>query len=210
MQKMLSTFLHCLSFARFLALWHIPAELRGVTFSETDLNIGPDQWLQDLGVRMGAGRLRIDELVDRLYKNFKERFVVGEVVVGVHEASPCMCRILKILEDEKDGSHQYEVAWLDDDNRRIGTSKESADNLKRKKVPFSRALLKAFVRESASSGPSRNSPWSVHDKHARKYKIALVAPEQIKPKETPSKRTPPSERGQRNEVSDLDSFLAMH
>ncbi|CAM6033742.1 unnamed protein product [Sphagnum compactum] len=147
-------------------------------------------------------RLRIDELVDRLYKNFKERFVVGEVVVGVREASPCMCRILKILEDEKDGSHQYEVAWLDDDNRRIGTSKESADNLKRKKVPFSRALLKAFVRESASSGPSRNSPWSVHDKHARKYKIALVAPEQIKPKETPSKRTPPSERGRRNEVDE--------
>ncbi|CAM6024856.1 unnamed protein product [Sphagnum balticum] len=144
-------------------------------------------------------RLRIDELVDRLYKNFKERFVVGEVVVGVHEASPCMCRILKILEDANDGSHQYEVAWLDDDNRRIGTSKESADNLKRKKVPFSRALLKAFVRESASSGPSRNSPWSVHDKHARKYKIALVAPEQIKPKETPSKRTPPSERGRRKE-----------
>jgi len=147
-------------------------------------------------------RLRIDELVDRLYKNFKETFVVGEVVVGVREASPCMCRILKVLEDEKDGSHQYEVAWLDDDNRRIGTSKESADNLKRKKVPFSRALLKAFVRESASSGPSRNSPWSVHDKHARKYKIALVAPEQIKPKETPSKRTPPSERGRRNEVDE--------
>ncbi|CAK9215864.1 unnamed protein product [Sphagnum troendelagicum] len=153
--------------------------------------------------------LRIDELVDSLYKDFKERFVVGEVVTGTRgegsSTSTCMCQILKVLKEEgkKDETPRYNVAWLDDNNRKIGISKESADDLKHKRHPFSRALLKAFVRESASSGPSRNSPWSVHDKQAQKYKIPLVAPEWPKLTDTPLKRTPPSERGKHNKVDEM-------
>jgi hypothetical protein len=162
-----------------------------------------------LGYVVDAGPLRIDELVDSLYKDFKERFVVGEVVTGTRgegsSTSTCMCQILKVLKEEgkKDETPRYNVAWLDDNNRKIGISKESADDLKRKQHPFSRALLKAFVRESASSGPSRNSPWSVHDKQARKYKIPLVAPERPKLTDTPLKRTPPSERGKHNKVDEM-------
>lgn len=148
-----------------------------------------------------AGPLRIDELVDRVYKDFKERFVVGEEVAGVREDLPCLCRIVKVLEQDEDESPLYEVAWLDDERKKIGTSEELADNLRRKKHPFSRALLKAFIRESASSGPSRNSAWYVHDKLARKYKIALEAPGRLRLAEKDSKRTPPSERGKRPHVS---------
>ncbi|CAK9217867.1 unnamed protein product [Sphagnum troendelagicum] len=132
--------------------------------------------------------LRIDDLVDSLYKDFKERFVVGEVVTGTRgegsSTSMCMCQILKVLKEEgkKDETPRYNVAWLDDNNRKIGISKESADDLKRKQHPFSRALLKAFVRESASSGPSRNSPWSVdemvneaHTQKKRKHPEATSA-----------------------------------
>ncbi|XP_024383806.1 uncharacterized protein [Physcomitrium patens] len=124
--------------------------------------------------------LRVDELVDRIYKIFKERFVPGEEVTGVQDEALGTCRILKVFNQEEDRSPLYEVAWLDDEGRKTGTSQIVAENLRRKKQPFSRVLLKAFIRESASSGLSRNSAWSVHEKLARKFKIPIPVAERPK------------------------------
>lgn len=125
--------------------------------------------------------MRIDELVDRVYKVFKERYVPGEEVSGVRDDMLGTCRILKVFEQEEEESPLYEVAWLDEEGKKIGASQTVlAENLRRKKLPFSRALLKAFIRDTASSGPSRNSAWFVHDKLARKYKIPIQVPERPK------------------------------
>lgn len=128
-----------------------------------------------------SGPLRIDELVDRIYKVFKERYVPGEEVTGVRDEMLGACRIVKVFEQEEDESPLYEVAWLDEEGKKIGASETVlAESLRRKKLPFSRALLKAFIRDTASSGPSRNSAWVVHDKLSRKYKIPIQAPERPK------------------------------
>lgn len=118
--------------------------------------------------------------MDRVYKVFKERYVPGEEVTGVRDETLGTCRILKVFDQGEDESPLYEVAWLDEEGKKIGTSQTVAENLRRKKLPFSRALLKAFIRETASSGPARNSAWSVHDKLARKYKIPIPATERGK------------------------------
>jgi hypothetical protein len=153
-----------------------------------------------------SGPLRIDELVDRVYKDFKERFVVGEEVTGVRDEVPSLCRVLKVLGQAEDENPLYEVAWLHDEGKKVHTSRVSGDNLRRRKHPFSRVLLKAFIRESASSGPSRSSAWFVHDKLARKYKIPIEAPERPKVTEKESKRASLGERGKRSEVWILTIF----
>ncbi|XP_024363483.1 uncharacterized protein [Physcomitrium patens] len=127
-----------------------------------------------------SSALRIDELVDGIYKVFKERFVPGEEVIGVRDELLGACRILKVFDQGEDESPLYEVAWLDEDGKKTGTSQTVAENLRRKKQPFSRVLLKAFIRESASSGPSRNSARFVHDKLARKFKIPIPVTERPK------------------------------
>ncbi|KAG0569549.1 hypothetical protein KC19_6G098800 [Ceratodon purpureus] len=146
--------------------------------------------------------LRIDELVDRVYKVFKERFVPGEEVTGVRDETPGACRILKVFDQDEDESPFYEVAWLDEEGKKKGSSQTVAENLRRKKQPFSRALLKAFIRESASSGPARNSAWVVHDKLCRKYKIPIQVSDRPKSTEKESKR---SSSGKKLTASELQN-----
>lgn len=155
-----------------------------------------------------SGPLRIDELVDRVYKVFKERFVPGEEVTGVRDETLGACRILKVFDQEEDESPLYEVAWLDEEGKKKGSFQTVAENLRRKKQPFSRALLKAFIRESASSGPARNSAWVVLDKLARKYKIPIQVPERLKSTEKESKRSSSGKKvAVRVEVSALELFF---
>jgi len=145
--------------------------------------------------------LRIDELVDRVYKVFKERYVPGEEVTGVRDEMLGTCKILKVFDQEEEESPLYEIAWLDEDGKKIGSSQTVlAENLRRKKLPFSRALLKAFIRETASSGPSRNSAWVVHDKLARKYKIPIQVPERSKITGAAEKDSRRSSSGKKVEV----------
>ncbi|KAL3684941.1 hypothetical protein R1sor_002963 [Riccia sorocarpa] len=123
--------------------------------------------------------LRTDELVDRIYKQFKDRFVVNEEALGKSGDSLCACKILKVLPHGKDNSNRYEVAWLDAEGKKYATSIEPEAKLTRKRPPFTRALLKTFIREAASCGNSRNSLWLVNSKLARKYKIPVEPPKQV-------------------------------
>ncbi|CAM6129493.1 unnamed protein product [Calypogeia fissa] len=135
--------------------------------------------------------LRLDELVDRIYKEFKDQYVQNEEVLGKAAESFSACKILKVLQHPTREERHYEVGWLDEHGKRFGTSTESAKNLLRKKYPFTRALLKAFIRESAVTGPSRNSSfWCVKNKLAKKYKIPIDPPANIATQESnPSDRT---------------------
>lgn len=139
-----------------------------------------------------TGPLRTDELVDRVYKEFKDQFVLNEEVLGKSAESFSACKILKVLQASTKEEHHYEVGWLDEHGKRYGMSTEPAKNLIRKKYPFTRALLKAFIREAAESGTrsSKNSIWCVKNKLARKYKIPVEPPASVATQESnPSEMT---------------------
>ncbi|KAJ7528779.1 hypothetical protein O6H91_15G019500 [Diphasiastrum complanatum] len=135
--------------------------------------------------------LGIDKLVDHICKVFKEQFVVGEEVSGWHRESLFRCRILKtfVQDDGNDMKrYQYEVGWLDSDSQMIENSIEYAESLVRKKHPFSRAGLKAFIEDSAFGELKWDMPWLVRDKLARKFKIPLDLP--MKKRRAHSRKVP--------------------
>lgn len=149
---------------------------------------------------VNAGVLRIDELVDRIYKAFKDQYVLGEEVLGIRGDFQFPCRIVRAMSEPGSDNPQYEVTWLDGDGKRGDTTLESVNNLMRKKHPFTRALLKAFIRESATSASTRNAPWSVQDKLARRYKISLEPveePEEVECEDGPLQR---ADRHKRSKV----------
>ncbi|KAL2653139.1 hypothetical protein R1flu_021267 [Riccia fluitans] len=133
--------------------------------------------------------LRTDELVDRIYKEFKDQYVVNEEALGKSGDSFSTCKILKVLPQHGKDNNRYEVAWLNADGKKYGTSIEPAGRLSRKKQPFTRALLKTFIREAASCGHSRNSVWLVNNKLARKFKIPVES-ESGEQKESGDKEKP--------------------
>lgn len=127
--------------------------------------------------------LRLDELVNTIFKAYKDNFVVGEEIACVKGDFTRPCKIMSVLpsgeQGHENGKVDYEVGWLDSDKNVIRTSIELADSLVRKKSPFTRALLKSFIRESVRDNLSRNAPWVVHEKLCRKYKITTDPPEDL-------------------------------
>lgn len=103
----------------------------------------------------------------------------GAELHGRKENSVCPCRILKVVEKDVDNI-SYEVGWLDKNKKVTGTSIVKAVDLLHKKLPFSRDVLKSFIRESTS----RSTPWVVHEKLARKYGISTEPPEELQEKKS--------------------------
>ncbi|KAJ7551855.1 hypothetical protein O6H91_06G032400 [Diphasiastrum complanatum] len=125
--------------------------------------------------------LGIHELVDRIHKNFKEQYVIGEIVAGIHGDSLLQCKIMKVFElNDQSGSCEYEVCWLNGSGKRMDVSRESSEKLSRQRYPLTKGLLKSFIRESAFAGLTRNSPWLVHDKLARKFKLHMEPSEELR------------------------------
>ncbi|KAJ6792103.1 DDT domain-containing protein [Iris pallida] len=122
--------------------------------------------------------LTLKDLVDAINANLQENPCEGLELHGRNEQSVCACKIVNVL---KDGiAIQYQVGWLDKDRKITGTSIVNLDDLIHKKTPFSRAVLKAFVRESTS----RSAPWVVHEKLAKKHGILTEPPEELRDKFT--------------------------
>lgn len=128
--------------------------------------------------------LRIEDLVSAILKAFRDRFVPGEDVVCVKENVTRPCKVLREIEVEgpENKIFNYEVELLDNDKNVIGISFESTGSLVRKKPPFTRALVKSFIRESVKDNASRNSqtPLVVLDKLCHKYGITTSPPEELK------------------------------
>jgi hypothetical protein len=51
---------------------------------------------------------------------------------------------------------------------------------RRKKYPLQKSLLKTFIRDSATTGLTKNAPLVVHEKLARKYGITTEPPEELR------------------------------
>lgn len=97
---------------------------------------------------------------------------------GRKEQSICACKILKILDDGD--TTLYRVGWVDKAKKVTDTSIVKAEELIQKKPPFSRNMLKAFIRESTS----KSAPWIVHENLAKKHGISTELPEELKDKFT--------------------------
>lgn len=121
--------------------------------------------------------LRLKDLVSSISTKLQEHLLEGAELYGRKEHSIQPCKILKVLENNVNNT-SYEVGWLDKYKKVTGTSTVKAEDLIQKRLPFSRDLLKSFIRESTS----QSVPWVVRDELARKYGISTEPPEELRDK----------------------------
>ncbi|XP_043713125.1 DDT domain-containing protein DDB_G0282237-like [Telopea speciosissima] len=121
--------------------------------------------------------LKLQDLVKSICTKLQDHFIEGLELYGRKDNSVQPCQILKVLDEDLEKVH-YEVGWLDKDKNVTGTSIANADDLIRKKLPFTRDVLKSFIRESTS----RSFPWVVHDKLAKKHGVSTEPPEELRDK----------------------------
>ncbi|XP_028770535.1 DDT domain-containing protein DDB_G0282237 [Neltuma alba] len=119
--------------------------------------------------------LPLRELADAIAEKLQEQVYVGAELHGKKDDGEHPCKILKVVREGVD-EFRYEVAWLDKNKRTIEKAEVSAKDLVQKKFPFSRNILKSFIRESTY----RNAPWVIHDELARSYGISTDIPEELK------------------------------
>lgn len=114
------------------------------------------------------------DLVNTISDKLQENCLEGIELYAKREQFFGLCKVLKVL-DSKDEKKRYEVGWLDKCKNVTSTSIISANDLIRKKLPFSQNVLKSFIRESTS----QSAPWVICDKLAQKYEIPTEPPEEL-------------------------------
>lgn len=118
--------------------------------------------------------LSLKDLADTIAAKLQGCLFVGDELSGRKDDGVYLCKILKVL---KDGDAiRYKVAWVDRNKEVIETSLVNGEDLIKKKQPYSRNILKSFIRESTY----RSSPWVLHDKLAKKHEISTDLPEELR------------------------------
>ena len=121
--------------------------------------------------------LTLKDLVNTITEKLQYHLLEGEELYGKRDDGVCLCQITKVLA-EGDNRTRYEVAWLDKDKKGIGTAVVNVEDLIRKRLPFTREVLKSFIRESTN----QNVPWVLHDKLAQEHGISTDPPEELRSK----------------------------
>ncbi|KAL3528188.1 hypothetical protein ACH5RR_012844 [Cinchona calisaya] len=116
--------------------------------------------------------LTLKDLVNSIAEKFQGQLLEGSELYGMKNNHAFPCKIIKIREE--DATTKFEVVWLDKDKKVSGNALINAEDLITK-LPFTRATLKSFIRESTY----RNGPWVLHDKLARKYGISTNPPKEL-------------------------------
>ncbi|KAK9073932.1 hypothetical protein SSX86_006526 [Deinandra increscens subsp. villosa] len=138
-----------------------------------------------------AGMLPLRDLVTSIAANLKERLLEGSEIYARKNNRIYPCKIVKVIDDEGElEKTQYQVAWLDKDKKVTESAVLSADDLINKKLPFSRDVLKSFIRESTC----RSAPWVLHHKLALKYGISTNIPQELANRRKRSKEANNGER----------------
>ncbi|KAK9011880.1 hypothetical protein V6N11_039955 [Hibiscus sabdariffa] len=119
--------------------------------------------------------LSLRDLADLIAKKLQKDLFVGAELHGRKDGDLYPCRVLKIVENGS-GKIQYEVALLGKDKKITENIILHGDDLVWKKTPFSRNILKSFIRESTC----RSIPWVLHDKLAQKHGISTDFPEELR------------------------------
>lgn len=136
-----------------------------------------------------AGMLPLKELVITISAKLQERLLEGTEIYGRKNNRIYPCKIVKVIEEEVEKT-QYHVAWLDKDKKVTENAVVSGEDLIKKKLPFSRDVLKSFIRESTV----RSVPWVLHDKLAVKYGISTNLPEELIIKLSPKRKLPKKDK----------------
>ncbi|GMY12642.1 DDT domain-containing protein DDB_G0282237 isoform X1 [Fagus crenata] len=118
--------------------------------------------------------LSLKDLANTIAETMQKRLFVGAELYGRKENDVFACKITKVLEGPD--KIQYEVAWLDKNKKVMEHSLVSREDLIQKKAPFSRNVLKSFIRDSTY----RSAPWVIHDKLARNHGISTDLPEELR------------------------------
>lgn len=119
--------------------------------------------------------LSLKDLGDTIAEKLQKYRFVGAELHGRKDNGLFPCKISKVIEEAPD-KIRYEVAWLDRNKKATETSLVAGDDLMQKKLPFSRAILKSFIRESTY----RSAPWVLHDKLAQRHGISTDIPEELR------------------------------
>nr|GEY48930.1 DDT domain-containing protein [Tanacetum cinerariifolium] len=147
--------------------------------------------------------LHLKELVSTIAARLQERLLEGSEIYGRKNNRIYPCKIVKVI-DEKVEKTQYQVEWLDKDKKVTENAVVSGEDLIKKKLPFGRDVLKAFIKESTC----RRSPWVLHDKLALKYGISTILPEELRsdvsPKRKLSKKDKEANNGERKRKKQKD------
>lgn len=119
--------------------------------------------------------LSLKDLGDTIAEKLQKYRFVGAELHGRKDNGLFPCKISKVIEEAPD-KIRYEVAWLDRNKKATETSLVAGEDLMQKKLPFSRAILKSFIRESTY----RSAPWVLHDKLAQRHGISTDIPEELR------------------------------
>ncbi|XP_009122481.1 DDT domain-containing protein DDB_G0282237 [Brassica rapa] len=122
--------------------------------------------------------LSLKDLADTIANELQNCFFAGAELYGNRDGESHPCRILNILTDG-DSEPQYEVGFLDKDKEINEKAVLSGEDLSwKKKFPFSRNLLKSFIRDSTC----HSIPWVVNEYLAKAHGISRNIPKELKDK----------------------------
>lgn len=124
-----------------------------------------------------AGMLPLRDLADKILLKLQECLFAGLELYGRKETGVFLCRIIKTLHDST-GKKQYKIARLDKDKEVLGYDLVYDEDLIKRKLPFSREMVKSFIRESTY----RNAPWVLHGRLSEKHGISTHLPDELKSK----------------------------
>ncbi|XP_017979722.1 PREDICTED: DDT domain-containing protein DDB_G0282237 isoform X2 [Theobroma cacao] len=119
--------------------------------------------------------LSLRDLADVIAKKLQKDLFVGANLYGRKDGSLYPCKVLKVVENGVE-KIQYEVAWVDKNKKITENSIVLGEDLVWKKTPFSRNILKSFIRESTC----RSIPWVIHEKLAQKHGISTDPPQELR------------------------------
>ncbi|KAK6286595.1 hypothetical protein POUND7_012774 [Theobroma cacao] len=126
-------------------------------------------------VERKQGMLSLRDLADVIAKKLQKDLFVGANLYGRKDGSLYPCKVLKVVENGVE-KIQYEVAWVDKNKKITENSIVLGEDLVWKKTPFSRNILKSFIRESTC----RSIPWVIHEKLAQKHGISTDPPQELR------------------------------
>lgn len=109
--------------------------------------------------------LNLKDLVSKIHMDLQKNLYKGLELHAKKGESVCVCKILEIMKDRE--ITRYKVGWIDKEKKVTDMSVVSEEDLILKKAPFSKNILKAFIRESTCKA----SPWLINEKLAEKHGI---------------------------------------
>ncbi|KAF8011750.1 hypothetical protein BT93_I0017 [Corymbia citriodora subsp. variegata] len=121
--------------------------------------------------------LPLRDLADKIVLDLQKCLFAGLELYGRKGNDVYLCRIIQTLHDSA-GKKQYKIAWLDKDKEVVEYDLVYDEDLTNRKLPFSRNMVKSFIRESTY----RNAPWVLHDRLAEKHGISTHLPDELKSK----------------------------